>query len=143
MRILIWLLLAALNFYILFVLSKKFDRPLLLKVFPALVPIVLIVWLLIGFVMWLMHVHLSLNSRELFISIVMSIVIILLNNFANQVFLFMVDSIINFHQKNNINNISKQPIKFIIVNQSNIKAAATTLWFLGSVLMLYGIWLGK
>ena len=136
-------MLAALNFYILFVLSKKFDRPLLLKVFPALVPIVLIVWLLIGFVMWLMHVHLSLNSRELFISIVMSIVIILLNNFANQVFLFMVDSIINFHQKNNINNISKQPIKFIIVNQSNIKAAATTLWFLGSVLMLYGIWLGK
>jgi uncharacterized membrane protein SpoIIM required for sporulation len=62
-------------------------------------------------------------------------------NFANQGFLYMVDSIVEFHQKNNETNVGRQPIKFFIVNQINLKQVATIIWFLGSVLMLYGIWL--
>jgi len=54
----------------------------------------------------------------------------------------MIDAVATFHQKNNADNLSRQPIKFLIDHQTGLKKAAAVVWFLGAVLMLYGIWLG-
>jgi len=61
-------------------------------------------------------------------------------NLFNQLFHFMVDTVVGFHQKNNVANLNRQPIKFFVSNQTKLKQIATIIWFLGSALMLYGAW---
>lgn len=61
---------------------------------------------------------------------------------VNQVFFKIVDSIIHFYITKNSRNIHRNPIKFLISNQSQIKKVATVIWFLGAFITLYGAWFG-
>jgi amino acid transporter len=143
MRYLLFVILIFLNGFVLFFLSKKYDRPFLLKAFPVLIPIIIAFFFALGFIIKLLHLQMDFNTSQVLISAMMSLIVIALINFANQLFFFMVDSIVEFHKKNNAANINRQPIKFFIVNQIKLKHVATLIWFLGSALMLYGIWLGE
>ncbi|MGY4385184.1 amino acid transporter [Pedobacter sp. UYP24] len=142
MRYLILLILICLNGYLLFFASKKYERPFLLKAFPALIPVIIILFLGLGLVVKLLHIPMKYVTSERLISAMMSLIVISMINFANQFSFYMVDAIINFHQKNNAANVGRQPIKFFIDHQIRLKQFATVIWFLGSALMLYGIWLG-
>lgn len=142
MSYLLTVILICLNFYLLFYFSKKFERPFLLKLFPAMIPVVIIIFFGIGFVLKLAHIQMNFITSQALISAMMSLIVISIINFTNQFFSYMVDSIIEFHQKNNANNLGKQPIKFFIDHQIKLKQVTSVIWFLGSVLMLYGIWLG-
>lgn len=142
MRYLLFIILNCLNFYLLFFFSKKFERSFLLKVFPALIPIVVVLFFAFGFVLKLSHFQMNFITSQALLSAMMSLIVISLLNFVNQFFSYMVDSIVAFHQKNNASNLGRQPIKFFIENQTKLKQVASVIWFLGSVLILYGIWLG-
>lgn len=141
MRYLLFVVLNCLNFYLLFCFSKKFERSLLLKLFPALIPIVVILFFALGFVLKLSHGQMNFKTSQALISAMMSLIVISVINFINQFFSYMVDSIAGFHRKNNANNLGRQPVKFLIDHQTNLKVAASVIWFLGTALMLYGIWL--
>ncbi len=141
-RYLLLVLFIGLNGFILFFLSKKYKRSFLLKAFPALIPIVIVLGFVLGFIMKLLHIPMNFNTSQAFLSAMMSLIIISMINFVNQFFFYMVDSVVAFHQKNNVDNVGRQPIKFFIVHQIRLKQIATVIWFLGSALMLYGIWLG-
>ncbi|MBS7566755.1 hypothetical protein KHS38_20285 [Mucilaginibacter sp. Bleaf8] len=78
-----------------------------------------------------------------FFSSIFALLVVLMINLVNQFFFYMVDTVVSFHQKNNTANLDRQPVKFLVSNQDTLKRAATIIWFLGSALMLYGIWLGK
>ncbi|TCD11009.1 hypothetical protein EZ449_05780 [Pedobacter frigidisoli] len=81
-------------------------------------------------------------TSEALISAMMSLIVISLINFVNQFFSYIVDLVVKFHQRNNAANLASQPIKFFVDNQTMLKRVATLIWFFGSGLMLYGIWLG-
>jgi hypothetical protein len=143
MKIICWLIFISFNSLIMFVLIKKFERAFLMKFFPACVPVILIVSILPMVIRWLLHISSGQVFRFYFLSIVFSLIIICLTNFANQVFFYMLDEVLSFHRQNNTANLNRQPIKFFIEHQSGLRLTSTIVWFLGSSLMLYGIWLGK
>lgn len=143
MKIVLWLLFVVLNLWLLFVFSKKFDRPVLIKGFILLIPAVCIIALLIALSSRALSFHAGPGFMEVFLAIFFSFVIIAMINLFNQLFFYMLDTIIAFHQKNNAENLNRQPIKFFITNRDSIRQVATIIWFLGSALMLYGTWLGK
>jgi amino acid transporter len=143
MRYLLFVIMICLNGFVLFYLSKKYERPFLLKAFPVSVPVIIVAFFVLGFIMKLLHLTMTFNLSQALISAMMSLIVIAMINFANQAFSYMVDVVIEFHRKNNADNLGRQPIKFFIDNQTRLKQVATVIWFLGSALMLYGIWLGE
>lgn len=142
MRYILFAILICLNFYLLTFFSKKFDRPFLLKLFPAMIPIIIAFFFGIGFALKMLHIRMNFVASQALISAMMSLIVISMINFADQLFSYILDSVIKFHETNNAANLGRQPIKFFIDNQVHLKQAASAIWFLGSVLMLYGIWLG-
>ena len=50
------------------------------------------------------------------------------------------DYLIKFHQKYNIENLNKNPVKFVLSNKEKIKLYYRIFFMLGSCLMLYGVW---
>jgi hypothetical protein len=141
MKHLLFVLSICLNCYSLFFLSKKYKRTFLLKAFPALIPIIIVVFFVLGLIVKLLGVQMDFSTSQLLISAMMSLVVISLTNFINQLFLYMVDAMVAFHLKNNTANIGRQPIKFFIDYQIQLKRVATVIWSLGAALMLYGVWL--
>jgi hypothetical protein len=143
MKIILWLLFVSLNLWLLFVLSKKIDRPVLIKGFILLMPAVIVIWLLIALSCRVLGFIPAAGFFDIFMAAFMSFMIIAMINIFNQLFYYMLDAVNSFHQKNNAGNLNRQPIKFFIDNQTMLKRAASIIWFLGSALMLYGVWLGK
>jgi len=141
-RYLLLALFICLNGYCLFLLYKKYARPVLMKAFPVSIPVTIVLIFGLGFLFKLLRIPMTYHIGQILISAMMSLIVIAMINFANQLFSYMVDLVVAFHQKNNVANIGRQPIKFFIVNQVVLKQGATVIWFLGSALMLYGIWLG-
>lgn len=50
------------------------------------------------------------------------------------------DYLIKFHQKYNIENLNKNPVKFVLSNKEKIKLYYRIFFMLGSCLMLYRVW---
>ena len=142
MRIICWLIFIITNFCILFVFTPKFERANVIKVFGALVPALIVLAVLVMLLMKMVGLRPDAHVKEIFFSTLMALVVLVMINLFNQLFFRMVDEVLAFHQKNNSANLGRQPLKFMIQNQMNIKRAATIIWFLGSTLMFYGIWLG-
>lgn len=143
MKIVLWLLFVVLNLWLLFVVSKKFDRPSLIKGFILLIPAVCVISLLMALCFRGLSIHTGPVFLDIFLAVFFSIIIIAMINLFNQLFFYILDAVISFHQKNNAENLNRQPIKFFITNRDIIRQTATIIWFLGSALMLYGNWLGK
>lgn len=141
MRILLFVLCICLNCYFLFFLSKKYQRPFLLKAFAALVPITIAVFFALGLMLKLLGIQMDFSTSQLLISAMMSLIVISMVNLANQAFSFMVDALAAFHQRHNAANLDRQPLKFLITNQIKVERFARVIWSLGAALMLYGVWL--
>jgi hypothetical protein len=143
MKILCWLLFVGLNGYLLFVFAKKFERAYLIKLFLAGVPVVMVSFVVFALTIRLLGLHPNYVFKFYALSILMSLVALCMINFINPVFHYMVQHVLEFHQQHNAANLHRQPIKFFTDNQHTIMGVATVIWFLGSALMLYGVWLGE
>lgn len=143
MKVIGWLFFVALNFWLLFFYSKTFERPVLIRRFIWAIPVVIVVSIVVALIIRLCGFTLDYAAGNAFITAVFSFIIIFMINLFNQIFHYMVDTVVAFHQKNNAANLNRQPIKFFITNQTTLKRVATVIWFSGSALMLYGVWLGK
>jgi len=71
-----------------------------------------------------------------------SFAIILTVAFFCQLVAMLIDRVINWHREHNKANLHRQPIRFAIKWQAQITAFATYFYFLASLLILWGIWLG-
>ncbi|MBC6112787.1 hypothetical protein H7U22_20380 [Pedobacter sp. CCM 8938] len=107
-----------------------------------MIPIVIVLFFGFGFALKLLHIQMNFVTSETLISAMMSLIVISLINFVNQFFSYIVDLVVTFHQKKNAANLGRHPIKFFVDNQIMLKRVTTLIWFFGSALMLYGIWLG-
>jgi hypothetical protein len=142
MKVLCWILFLGLHGYLLFVFAKKFERAFLIKLFSAGVPVVMVSFVVFALVIRLLGLHPNYVFKFYAISTLMSLTIICMVNFVNHVFHRMVQYVLQLHQQHNAANVHRQPIKFFMDNQHTMMSVATVIWFLGSTLMLYGVWLG-
>ena len=82
----------------------------------------------------------SQTSTSLFFSI---FCLIVFNVFILIIVEGLFDLLIGFHQKNNVLNLDKNPIKYLIQNRKKILSGVKLLFFLGLCLGFYGIWFAE
>lgn len=51
----------------------------------------------------------------------------------------MIRLLVGFHKKNNIKNLNKQPIKFVVENEKNIYNFAAGFYWIGAIFISFGI----
>ena len=52
---------------------------------------------------------------------------------------FMIKAVVGFHKRNNPQNINCQPLKFLIDNEESIYFIYASFFWLGAVIISYGI----
>lgn len=140
MKIAIYLVFTFLIFASLFIISNKNSPSKLLKIlFVILGSLIICAMLLSAFI--------DITPQEIksnvFFAIYVSCIIVIVVSIANHLSHMLINYIVYFHEKNNFANINKNPIKFLIEKKILIKKIFTIIWFLGSLIMLSGIWFGK
>jgi hypothetical protein len=55
----------------------------------------------------------------------------------------MIKRLVEFHKKNNVQNLNKQPIKYIIENEMNICNFAAGFYWIGGIIISLGILMTK
>ncbi len=85
----------------------------------------------------------NIDTNHVVFKTYVSMLIILSIKFISIMYHRMVNIIIQFHQRYNEVNLNRNPIKFLMENQVKLKRIFTIIWFLGSIVMLSGIWFGK
>jgi hypothetical protein len=51
----------------------------------------------------------------------------------------MIKLLVGFHKKNNVKNLNKQPIKFVVENEKNIYNFAAGFYWIGAIIISFGI----
>jgi heme A synthase len=78
-------------------------------------------------------------SNVLF-QIYVSFVITFLLQLASLLFYKQIDTIISFHEKDNYKNLNKNPIKFLINHQHELKKFSNYIWLFLAFMMLFIVW---
>lgn len=114
-----------------------------LKLYGIAIPVALVVAVLVMLAIKALGIRPGEGTRELFFQILMSVLAILLMNVMTLVADYLIDLLLKFQIDNNAQNIDRFPVRFWAKHKTTIKSAVRILFFLGTVLMLYGLWLGK
>lgn len=139
MSILVYVIFVIFIFFSMFVMSPKITIKKNIVIQLSLLGIIIFIAMIFSA---FSRSKIEVQSNIIF-TIYVSIVITIMINIANQLSHLLVDSIINFHQKFNSNNINKNPIRFLINKKTEIKKNFTIIWFMGSLIMLSGLWFGN
>ena len=51
----------------------------------------------------------------------------------------LIGTVVNFHKKNNVKNLNKQPIKFFVENELKIINIAKLFYWFGGIIIIVGI----
>ncbi|WP_165734419.1 hypothetical protein [Polaribacter sp. 20A6] len=51
----------------------------------------------------------------------------------------LIGTVVNFHKKNNVKNLNKQPIKFFVKNELKIINMARLFYWFGGIIIIIGI----
>lgn len=137
MSILFLLFFGVLNSYIVLLLFKQKNQRNAFKSLAALIGFIIISNATTHFIV---PANKQLNSFAK--NTLLSFSIILSVAFFCQLVAIIIRRVINWHRENNKANLHRQPIRFAIERQEQLIALATYFYFAGSLLILWGIWLG-
>ena len=143
MKYLMFVLFAVVNLVIILKVPDGLAKLKVLKYLGLAIPLTLVVATLIMLLLKVLNYTPELQFKNTFFSVLMSVLTILLLNCMIIIGVYMLDRMIGFHQVHNANNLDRFPVSFVSKNHINIKTGIKVLFFLGSLLMFYGIWLGK
>jgi hypothetical protein len=137
MHFLLLLLFSALDGYIALVFFKQKTRQNAFKSFAALV----------GFAVVSSAItHLAIPATKRLTDVaqnaLLSFSLILSVAFFCQLVAILIKRTIDWHREHNSANLHRQPIRFAIERQEQLITLATYFYFIGSLLILGGIWLG-
>lgn len=140
MKIAIYLVFIFLIFASLFIISTKNSPSKLLKIlFVILGSFIICAMLSSAFI----NITPQETKSNIFFTIYVSCIIVIVISIANHLSHMLINYIIYIHEENNSENINRNPIKFLIEKKILLKKILTFIWFLGSLIMLSGIWFGK
>ncbi|WP_294824969.1 hypothetical protein [uncultured Flavobacterium sp.] len=137
-------------FYIIFaiitllVMLRIPDGPAKLKYIKLLawgVPATLAVAILAMLTVKVLGIRPDEDFKEIFFGIVLSTLAVLLINGMLIGADYIIDFQLKFHSAHNAANSSRYPIRFLVKNERLIRIVVRITFFLGSLLMFYGVWL--
>jgi len=143
MRIIFFILFTITNFLLIFKVNPRFKPKVNAISYGISFIVVPILMLSSAYLLKILRVVMNKQSQQLFIDAFFTLMIIIFLNLFLLLADVMVNGLLNFHEKHNAENIDKNPIKLALNNKSGIKSFYRVMFFLGSVLGFYGIWLAK
>lgn len=143
MKILFFILFASINLGLTLKTWDQTARIKHLKLLGLGIPVTFVIAILVMLAIRLMNIRPHDNLKGIFFSIVMSILTILLLNIMVITASYLIDHLVKFHQEQNASNVQRLPVSFLLKNQVIIKNVFKVLFFMGSLLMFYGLWIAK
>ena len=126
-----------LNYFLMFKISPLYTHKRVLKICVVLLFLLVVCAMTVnGFT------DLGFDYASPFALIYVSLVIIIFTTVANQLSAIIIGKIANFHQIYNVQNTEQFFLKLLITNQEKFKKNITIIWFLGSAIMLAGLYFG-
>ncbi len=87
--------------------------------------------------------HADQHFQDIYFAVMFSLVVMILLNLVVISADAMTRKLFHFHETENTVNAGRNPIRFALENKSGINVMYKIAFFVGSILMFYGIWLGK
>ena len=143
MRVVFFILFTITNCLLIFKVNPRFKPKVVAISYSISFIVVPILMLSSAYLLKILKVVMNKQSQQLFIDAFFTLMIIIFLNLFLLLADLMVNGVLNFHEKHNAENIDRNPIKLALNNKSRIKSFYRVMFFLGSVLGFYGIWLAK
>ena len=139
MQIAGWVLALAANFYLLFFWASSQGIAAIVKRAIAAVVLGIVATLAIALIGHAIGAAPSHAFGNAVFQCLFTIVVLAMTNFANAAFRGMVETMTSFHETHNAANMDRFPIR-IIGQRTGLQRFSAIIWWLGSALMLYGVW---
>lgn len=143
MRTFFFIIFIIINFILIFK-ANQFFKPktaaISYGISLAAVPILMLAGI---YLLRMFNFHADQKFQDIYFAVLFTLIVMIL---LNLVVLFadaMTHKLMHFQETENTANTGKNPIRFALDNQSGIKVMYRIVFFAGSILMFYGIWLGK
>ncbi|WP_420137677.1 hypothetical protein [Sphingomonas sp.] len=94
----------------------------------------------VGVVLRRLEIRPSDDVVQIAMQLLMTLLVIAMLNIMNILFHGLVEMQIAFHQRFNVANLHRFPVRFVIAHRQRLKRVATILWCFAAALMLYGVW---
>ncbi len=126
-----------LNYFLMFKIFVKYTHTKVLKICTTLLFLILVCAMIVN-----AFSYLRFDYSSLFALIYVSLVIIVSISIANQLSAIIIDKIAAFHQIYNVQNRERPFLRLLIDNKEKFKKSTTLIWFIGSAIMLTGLYFG-
>lgn len=143
MKIICYLAFAAINLGIMLRIPDGEAKIKYLKLLGWGIPITFVTAVLIMLAMKATGMRPDESFRTIFFAIVLSILAVLLMNIIIIAADYIIDIQLKFHATHNAANSSRYPVRFLVKNEQAIRNGIRIIFFLGSLLVLYGVWFRK
>lgn len=143
MKIFFFILFIIINFILIFRVNQQFKPKTAAIAYGISFVVVPILMLAAAYLIRIFNFNADKEFQDLGIALVSTLMMMIL---LNLVLLFadaMVDKLLNFQETKNQMNTGRNPVLFGLNNRPGIKSFYRIAFFLGSILMFYGIWLGE
>jgi hypothetical protein len=143
MKYLMFLLFAAINLILVLKIPEGQDKLKMLKLTGLAIPVSLILAILVMLVIKAIGLVPGEQTKNMFFSVLMSVLTALVQVSIIIIGMFMIEKMLGFHQVYNSQNTDRLPVEFVVRNQQLIIYILKSLFFAGSLIMLYGLWVDK
>lgn len=138
-----FLLFTIINFLLVFKVNQLFEaRNAFITYGVSLFAVPIIIFGII-YLLRLINFHADIDFKQNLIAIMSTIMMMILLNIVVLFSDVMTNKLLNFQEKNNTANINKNPVRFALDNKNTIKSFYKIFFFIASIVIFYGIWLGK
>lgn len=143
MRTLFFIFFIIVTFLLIFKVNQLF-KPKITAISYGISLIAVPILMLAGiYLLRLLNFNADKQFQEIYFAVLFTLMVIIL---LNLVVLFadaMTNKLLHFQETENTSSTDRNPVKFALDNKSGIKIIYRIVFFAGSILMFYGIWLGK
>jgi len=143
MNIIFFILFGTVNLILLFRIPDADAKLRYLKIYGWGIPITFAIAVLAMLLMKAMNMRPDEAVKGIFFGILMSVLTLLLLNIMVIGAGYLIEVLLKFQTNHNSANTSRFPVQFVVKNKEGIMLTLKIVFFLSSLLMLYGVWLGK
>lgn len=143
MKIICFIVFAAINLLLMLRVPEGAAKLKYLKIYSIGIPVTFLLAVLAMLLMKAGSMRPDESVKAIFMAVLMSILMILLMNIIVIASSYLVDFLLKFHTSQNAANADRFPVSFLSQNQTTVKNVFKWLFFSGSLLMLYGLWVAK
>lgn len=114
-----------------------------LKIYGLAIPSTFLMAILVIFAIKLSGIYPSVQIKTVFFAILISVLAIILANAMVIIGNYMIEFMLNFHERNGTVLKNRPQVSFVIRNRQSIQYVLKAFFFLATLWGLYGLWFGK